>query len=288
MRRSRAFASRSVRIAGFGAALTLALAGCGRSAPPAAKPAAAEPPPAPAATSAAANADPSHYSVEVVHTWPHARDAFTEGLVYDHGVFLESTGLNGRSSLRKVDPTSGRIVNQLDLSAEFFGEGMTVLDGRIYQLTWRSQRGFVYDLTTFALQREFHYEGEGWGLTTDGRQLIMSDGTNRLRFIDPATFQVVRTIDVFRAGQPLANLNELEWYRGTLLANVWQTSFLVQIDPADGRLLAVIDASGLLAPEDMQRGVDVLNGIAYDPAGDRLFVTGKNWPKLFEIRLKPW
>jgi len=283
----------AIRAGCIGFLVALALAGCGRSEPsgasdPAsASPAASAPAPSGAATTAAP-ADPAHFSIEVVATFPHARDAFTEGLVYDRGIFLESTGLNGHSSLRKVDPASGRVLQQHDLPGEFFGEGMTVLDGHVYQLTWRSQRGFVYDLTTFEKQREFTYDGEGWGLTTDGRQLIMSDGSNRLRFLDPATARVVRTIEVFRAGQPLANLNELEWYRGTILANVWQTSFLVQIDPADGRLLGLIDASGLLAPEDYQRGVDVLNGIAYDAKADRLFVTGKNWPKLFEIRLKPW
>jgi len=162
-----------------------------------------------------------------------------------------------------------------------------VLGDKIYQLTWQSQTGFVYDLESMELEREFSYTGEGWGLTTDGRSLIMSDGTNQIRFLDPATFQVTRTISVFSQGQPLRQLNELEYVKGEILANIWETQSVARIDPATGRLLGLVDFSGLLAPEDRDSHTDVLNGIAYDAGGDRLFVTGKDWPKLFEVRLKP-
>jgi glutamine cyclotransferase len=227
------------------------------------------------------------YAYDVVNVFPHDRTAFTEGLVYFKGVFFESTGLNGRSTLRKVDPQSGRTTQQISLSSEYFGEGMTILGNKIYQLTWRTEKGFVYDLNTFELEREFSYTGEGWGLTTDGRSLIMSDGTNEIRFIDPQTFKVIRTIQVFAEGHPLRMLNELEYVRGEIFANVWQTPTIVRIDPSTGRLLGTIDCSGLLSPADYAGNTDVFNGIAYDDAGDRLFVTGKNWPKIFEIQVKP-
>lgn len=254
------------------------LAGCDRP------PAAAPPPPAPPAAGVAAYPT---YTYEIVRTWPHDRGAFTEGLVFDRGILLESTGLNGRSSLRKVELQSGRVLQQVDLGAQYFGEGMTVLGGKVYQLTWKNQKGFVYDATTFAPEREFPFTGEGWGLTTDGSALIMSDGTNQIRFLDPATFKVVRTLSVTDRGLPLTQLNELEYVKGELFANLWQTQQVVRLDPATGRILGMIDFSGLLAPTDYDNQTDVLNGIAYDAAGDRLFVTGKNWPKLFEVRLVP-
>ncbi len=254
------------------------LAGCDRP------PAAAPPPPAPAAAGAAAYPT---YTYEIVRTWPHDRGAFTEGLVFDRGILLESTGLNGRSSLRKVELQSGRVLQQVDLGPQYFGEGMTILGGRVYQLTWKNQKGFVYDATTFAAEREFPFTGEGWGLTTDGSALIMSDGTNQIRFIAPATFKVIRTLNVTDRGRPLTQLNELEYVKGELFANIWQTQQVVRLDPATGRILGMIDFSGLLAPTDYDNQTDVLNGIAYDAAGDRLFVTGKNWPKLFEVRIVP-
>jgi glutamine cyclotransferase len=255
-----------------------AIAGCHAKSPDAPSPVASPPADAPVPT----------YGYEVVATYPHDPEAFTQGLIYLKGILLESTGLNGRSTLRKVDLATGRVRDEVKLSSEFFGEGMTVLGEKIYQLTWQNQKGFVYDLQTLAPQQEFSYDGEGWGLTTDGASLILSDGTNRLRFLDPHTFKVTRTIDVFdRAGSPLKRLNELEFIRGEIYANVWQTPYVARIDPATGRLLGVIDFTGLLAPEDLRPGTDVLNGIAYDAVGDRLFVTGKNWPKLFEVRLKP-
>lgn len=227
------------------------------------------------------------YGYEVVATFPHDPAAFTQGLIYLRGILIESTGLNGRSSLRKVDLESGRVRQQIDLSGEYFAEGMTELGGRLYQLTWQNHVGFVYDLQTFEKQGEFNYTGEGWGLTTDGTSLILSDGSNEIRFLDPATFKVTRTIRVLdHSGQPLARLNELEFVRGEIYANIWQTPYVARIDPATGRLTGVIDFTGLLPPEDRTPTTDVLNGLAYDAVHDRLFVTGKNWPKLFEVRLK--
>ena len=228
------------------------------------------------------------YGYQIINTWPHDPEAFTQGLVYLKGIFLESTGLNGRSSLRKVDVQSGRVRQELKLGSEYFGEGMAVLGSRIFQLTWQNHVGFVYDLDRFTKVREFAYSGEGWGLTTDGESLIMSDGTNALKFLDPETGQVRRTIHVYNAeGKPQTQLNELEFIEGEIFANVWQTPYVVRIDPKDGTLLGVIDFTGLLSPGDYGPTTDVLNGIAYDAASHRIFVTGKNWPKLFEVQLKP-
>ena len=264
---------------------SLVLAGCGKESS-AASGAATVGTAAPARSDV--NAEPALYTYDVVNVFPHDRGAFTEGLVFLKGILLESTGLEGRSTLRKVDLQSGRVLQQVRLSPEYFGEGIAVLGGKVYQLTWKNQKGFVYGLDSFEVEREFTYTGEGWALTTDGHSLIMSDGTNQIRFLDPATFQVTRTIRVFRAGLPLMQLNELEWVKGELFANIWQTQVVARIDPANGRLLGLIDFSGLLTPDDYRGGgVDVLNGIAYDAAGDRLFVTGKNWPKLFEVRVRP-
>jgi glutamine cyclotransferase len=258
-------------------------AGCGRN-PPSAR---ALPDADPAAMQReSATARVPIYTYEVVNAWPHDRGAFTEGLVYLKGILIESTGLNGASSLRKVDLRTGRVLQEISVPAEYFGEGAAVLDGKIFQLTWRNQKGFIYDLDSLTRIGEFSYSGEGWGLTTDGQSLIMSDGTNQIRFLDPVTFQVIRTIGVFSQGQPLKMLNELEYIKGEIFANVWQTQLIVRIDPATGRLLGVIDFSGLLRPEDRDEKTDVLNGIAYDAADDRIFVTGKNWPKLFEVRLR--
>jgi glutaminyl-peptide cyclotransferase len=228
---------------------------------------------------------PVAYTYEVVGAWPHDRAAFTQGLVFRNGAFLESTGLNGSSSLREVELKTGRVVKRVSLQNEFFAEGLTVLNGRAYQLTWQNGRAFVYDADTFRREREFTYEGEGWGLATDGRSLILSDGSNRIRFIDPETFRILRTIDVSLEGKPVDQLNELEWIKGEIFANVWQTDNVVRIDPASGHVRGVIDFSGLLSAGERNRD-HVLNGIAYDPATDRLFVTGKNWPKIFEVRLK--
>jgi len=227
------------------------------------------------------------YTYKVVNTWPHDRDAFTQGLVYFDGALLESTGLYGRSSLRRVELNTGRVLQQVTIPPEYFAEGLAALRGKLYQLSWQNQKGFVYDWETFRLEKEFSYEGEGWGLTTDGQSLILSDGTDRIRFLDPETFAVKRSINVSDHGRPVVRLNELEYVKGEIFANVWQTDFIVRINPATGAVAGWIDLGGLLSPADRDATTDVLNGIAYDAAGDRLFVTGKLWPKLFEVRLEP-
>jgi glutamine cyclotransferase len=226
------------------------------------------------------------YTYDVVNAWPHDPAAFTQGLVFLNGRLLESTGLHGESTLRRVDLSTGKVLQQVRLAPAYFGEGMTVLNGKIYQVTWQSQKGFVYNLETFALEKEFTYTGEGWGLTTDGKSLILSDGSHQLRFLDPVTFQVTRTVPVLHDGQPLRMLNELEYIKGEVFANIWRSQSVARIDPATGRVTGIIDFFGLLPAADHGPKTDVLNGIAHDAATDRLFVTGKNWPKLFEVKLK--
>lgn len=226
------------------------------------------------------------YGYELVNEFPHDATAFTQGLAVHDGWLLESTGLEGRSTLRRVELQTGRVDRIISVPAPHFAEGMTVLGGKIYQVTWKSGRGFVYDATTLEKTGEFSYAGEGWGLTSDGESLILSDSTNVIRFLDPATFQVKRTITVMRGGKPLDQLNELEYVKGEILANVWLSNGIARIDPRDGRLTGWIDLSGLAGTGPGNNPDAVLNGIAYDPAGDRLFVTGKLWPKLFEIRLQ--
>lgn len=225
------------------------------------------------------------YRYEVVNVYPHDPRAFTQGLLFHNGSLYESTGLNGRSSLRRVDLVTGEVRQQIDIPATYFAEGLALFDRRLYQLTWQSRLGFVYDLDSFQLQRTFNYRGEGWGLTQDGRVLIMSDGTSRLRFLDPETFDVRREVEVMDGDRPINLLNELEYIRGELWANIWQSDRLVRIDPENGRVTGWVNLAGLLPAADRVSGVDVLNGIAWDEAGQRLFVTGKLWPKLFEIRL---
>lgn len=227
-----------------------------------------------------------HYTLEVVHAWPHDPGAFTQGLLFRNGSLLESTGLFGRSSLREVQLQTGKILKQVNVPAQYFGEGLAALGSKLYQLTWKNHKGFIYDADTFELLGEFAYDGEGWGLTTDGTHLILSDGTSRIRFLDPKTFAVERTIDVLENGQPVEQLNELEYVRGEILANVWQTDRILRIDATTGRVRGVIDCAGLLSPSDRTPQTDVLNGIAYDPGTDRLIVTGKLWPTLFEVRIK--
>jgi glutaminyl-peptide cyclotransferase len=226
------------------------------------------------------------YTYDVIHVRPHDRGAFTQGLVYLDGALLESTGLEGQSSLRRVDLKTGEVLKRVAVPSQYFAEGLAALNGKLFQLTWQNQKCFVYDLQSFQLEKDFAYAGEGWGLTTDGHWLIMSDGTDRIRFLDPDTFEEKRKINVAARGQPVYRLNELEYIKGEIFANVWGTDFVVCIDPATGKVTGVIDFTGLLAPEDRDANTDVLNGIAYDSAGDRLFVTGKRWPKLFEVRLK--
>ncbi|MBU2055357.1 MAG: glutaminyl-peptide cyclotransferase [Proteobacteria bacterium] len=224
------------------------------------------------------------YDYRVVRTYPHDRQAFTQGLACADGVFYEGTGLHGRSSLRKVDRASGRVLKEVRLEPHYFGEGIAVFGDRIVQLTWRSQIGFVYDKKTFRLLEKFSYPGEGWGLTHDGKRLIMSDGTAVLRVLDPKDFRETAKISVHDERGPVAGLNELEYVRGAIYANVWPTDEIAVIDPRTGRVKGWIDLQGLLDKGDSP-GVDVLNGIAYDALGNRLFVTGKLWPKVFELRL---
>ena len=228
----------------------------------------------------------TRYSYEVVAARPHDRAAFTQGLVYRHGALLEGTGLVGRSELREVDIESGQVRKRVSMPPPYFGEGIAVLGDRVFQLTWQHGRGFIYDADTFRALGEFAFTGEGWGLTTDGRSLILSDGSDRLRFLDPSTFEVQRTVSVTRDGQPLGRLNELEFIDGQVFANVWQTEEIVGIDPATGIVRTVVDLRGILPPHERRPDTDVLNGIAFDPASRRLFVTGKHWPKVYEIRLK--
>jgi glutaminyl-peptide cyclotransferase len=225
--------------------------------------------------------------VEVVHTYPHDTSAFTEGLFYLDGFLYESTGLLEHSSIRKVRIATGEVVQKVDIPGRYFGEGIVDWRGQLISLTWQSHVGFVFDLRTFKLQRQFQYPGEGWALTRNGTQIIMSDGTPELRFLDPKTLAETGRIEVTFDGKPLARVNELEWVKGQIYANVWQTNYIVRIDPLTGRVLGAINLGGLLKPADIVAGqTDVLNGIAYDARHDRLFVTGKNWPKLFEIRLR--
>jgi glutaminyl-peptide cyclotransferase len=221
----------------------------------------------------------------IVKTYPHDRDAFTQGLQYVDGVLFEGTGLNGRSSIRKVQLETGTVLQRRQLPDQYFGEGITVFKNQLFQLTWQSGVAFTYDAKTFTPGKSFKYRGEGWGLTHDGANLIMSDGTDAIRFLDPTTFNERRRVRVTAAGKPLDDLNELEFRKTELLANVWQTEYLARIDPKSGKVAGWINLTGLLTPRE-RASTDVLNGIAYDAAGDRLFVTGKLWPKLFEIKLK--
>ncbi len=226
------------------------------------------------------------YDYEIRHVYPHDTSAFTEGLFYLNGYLYESTGLEQHSSIRKVRIKTGEVVQKVDIPPQYFGEGIVNWQGRLISLTWKSQIGFVFDLETFKLQRQFSYPGEGWALTRNDKQLIMSDGTPYLRFLDPKTLAETGRIEVTLEGKPLRNVNELEWVKGEIYANVWQTNTIVRIDPASGRVVGLVNLAGLLQPSDIVEGqTDVLNGIAYDARGDRLFVTGKNWPKVFEIRL---
>jgi glutamine cyclotransferase len=227
------------------------------------------------------------YTYKIINTYPHDVTAFTEGLLWDGEALYESTGLNGQSMLRRVDLTSGKVLQNQPLDPKYFGEGLTLWGDQLIQLTWKSHTGFVYDKTSFKLLKTFSYPMEGWGLTHDDTRLIMSDGTSTLYFLDPTTLAEVGHLDITAQGQPVRNLNELEVVRGEIWANIWQTDRIARIDPASGRVSGWIDLTGLLSAADRQRGVDVLNGIAYDAAHDRVFVTGKLWPKLFEIEIMP-
>jgi len=226
---------------------------------------------------------PVNYTYNVVNVYPHDPNAFTQGLVIEQGVLYEGTGLYGGSTLRRVDLETGNVLQSYVLSNEFFGEGITVFGDKIIQLTWQNQKGFVYDKHSFDLLQEFSYPTEGWGITTDGSQLIMSDGTATLYFLDPETFETVGQVEVHDDG-PVTNLNEREYINGEIYANIWRTDKIAIINPQTGQVTAWIDLTGIYTPESSDPN-SVLNGIAYDAEGDRLFVTGKLWSQLFEIEL---
>ena len=226
------------------------------------------------------------YGFKVVHAYPHDTGAYTEGLFYKDGYLYESTGENGRSSVRKVELKTGEVVQRYGVPAQYFGEGIVDWKDRLVQLTWRSQLGFVYDLASFKLQHTFAYPGEGWALTRDNQHLYMSDGSAVLRILDPETLATTGSIMVTADDAPVTNLNELEWVNGEIYANVWLTNRIARIDPASGHVVGWIDLGGLLDTSQLPDPTnDVLNGIAYDAKQKRLFVTGKCWPQLFEIRL---
>lgn len=241
-----------------------------------ASPPAGTPPPAPV------------WGYRVLETYPHDPNAYTQGLVFIDGTLYEGTGEWGESELRRVDLETGEVLESHPLDDEYFGEGIVVMGDRIYQLTWKAGVAFVYDRETFERLETFTYTGEGWGLTTDGERLIMSDGSDRLVFRDPETFEALGSVEVRDAGQPVTRLNELEYIDGEVWANVYQTDWIARIDPATGDVTGWIDMRGLKPAGDPRwEHVDVLNGIAWDPESGRLLVTGKDWPAMFEIELVP-
>ncbi|MBK5257565.1 MAG: glutaminyl-peptide cyclotransferase [Vicinamibacteria bacterium] len=227
------------------------------------------------------------FSFKVVKAYPHDPTAFTQGLVFADGIFYESTGLNGQSTLRKVTPETGAVIQQVAVEPQYFAEGLALVGDELVQLTWQHQLGFVYDKATLKLLRTFDYPTEGWGMAFDGKTLVMSDGSSRLFFLDPKTRRPLRSLQARDGARPIEHLNELEFVKGELWANVWQTDQIVKIDPATGRVTGWIDLSGLLRREARGPEGDVLNGIAWDKAQDRIFVTGKKWPWLFQIELVP-
>ncbi|MBM3762580.1 MAG: glutaminyl-peptide cyclotransferase [Acidobacteria bacterium] len=226
---------------------------------------------------------PARYRFKVVKSFAHDPRAFTQGLEFRDGTFYEGTGLNGRSSLRRVNLNDGQVLQQTPLSSQYFGEGITVLKDRILQLTWQAGTGFIYDRKTFKQTGQFKYPGEGWGLTNDGKNIYMSDGTPQIRIWDATTLKELRRITVKSGNRPIDQINELEWIDGEIYANVWQTDFILRINPSTGTVTGIIDMTGLL---DGNNGTaDVLNGIAYDAPTKRLFVTGKLWPKIYQVEL---
>jgi glutamine cyclotransferase len=224
---------------------------------------------------------------QIVHTYPHDQNAYTQGLFYLDGHLYESTGLNGQSSLRMVDLETGRILELHDVPAKYFAEGLAPWGNTLVQLTWQSHVALVYDRSSFRFLRTLHYEGEGWGLTADDKEMILSDGTATLRFLDPANFKVLRRVTVTDHGRPVTQLNELEFIHGEVYANIWHSDRIARIAPATGKVLGFIDLTGLLPASEHSSPEAVLNGIAYDSAHDRLFVTGKLWPSIFEIKVIP-
>jgi glutaminyl-peptide cyclotransferase len=226
------------------------------------------------------------YGVKVVRSYPHDRGAFTEGLFYLDGWLYEGTGDGVRPAIRKVELATGKVVQGRDIAPMYFGEGIVAWNGRLIELTWQNHIGFIYDLKTFQPLGSFTYPGEGWALTTDGQRIIMSDGTPQLRFLDPSTLKETGRLTVTADGVPVKNLNELEWVKGEIYANIWMTNRIARIDPTTGKVMGWIDLTGLMSPREVGDDPDaVANGIAYDAEHDRLFVTGKLWPRLFEIKL---
>ena len=226
---------------------------------------------------------PGIYSYRVVNDYPHDKTAYTQGLLYHNGYFYESTGQEGQSSVRKVEIETGEILKIHNLESKFFGEGLVIYDGRLFQLTWKNKVGFVYDLQTFEEIRRVHYTTQGWGLASNGEQLIMSDGTNKIYFLEPEYFTVVSSIEVYDNERPVWQLNELEYINGELWANIYMTDRIARIDPSNGKVLAYIDLKGILPDRYDHSELAELNGIAWDSENKRLFITGKNWPRLFEI-----
>ncbi len=230
---------------------------------------------------------PPEYTSKVIHVFPHDPAAYTQGLVYRDGFLYEGTGLNGRSSLRKVELNTGKVLQRADLEPQFFGEGITIFKNQIVQLTWKSETGFIYNMSDFRLLRQFSYSGEGWGITTDGTDLFMSDGTAEIRVLRGNTLREKRRIRVHDGDSAITQLNELEFVHGEIYANVWRTDRIARISPQTGKVVGWIDLTGLLSVVYRKEADAVLNGIAYDPQGNRLFVTGKLWPSIFEIQLVP-
>jgi glutamine cyclotransferase len=247
----------------------------------------AKPPDYPNTKDSVASCDIPCYTYKVINAYPHDRKAYTQGLVFENGFLYEGTGLRGHSTLRRVELTTGNILQICEIPYQLFGEGVTIYKNKIIQLTWQERIGFVYDKDSFELLQEFHYSTEGWGITHDGKRLIMSDGTSILHFLGPETFDEIGQIKVSENDRPVSGLNELEYVQGEIYANVWQTDRIVKISPETGHVVGWINLEGLLRPEDRGETVDVLNGIAYDVKGGRLFVTGKLWPKVFEIVVIP-
>ncbi|MBS1561966.1 MAG: glutaminyl-peptide cyclotransferase [Bacteroidetes bacterium] len=229
----------------------------------------------------------AHLRCQVLTTLPHDTMAFTQGLQVVNGMFVESTGQYGTSSIRHVNIKTGKVLKRTDLGPRFFGEGVTVLQGKAYMLTWLNQQGFVYDASTLQEIGTFRYSGEGWGLTNDGTYLIMSNGSNTLTFLDPVNARVVKSIDVMLDGAPLRELNELEYINGEIWANVWRQDVIARIDPATGIVRSVVDCTGLLPLTEHTPSTDVLNGIAFDSVSKKIYVTGKNWPHIYEITTSP-
>jgi glutaminyl-peptide cyclotransferase len=229
---------------------------------------------------------PERLVPRVVSIFPHDSTAYTQGLLWHQGSLYESTGLYGASRLRRVDPETGAVLQEVALAPRYFGEGLALAGDRLIQITWQEGKAFVYDRETFQRVGELGYTGEGWGLCWDGERLVMSDGSDRLTFRDPRTFEAVGSVRVTRSGRPVRFLNELECVGGSVYANVWQSEEILKIDPATGRVVAVVDASNLLLPQE-RVGLDVLNGIAWNPETGTFFLTGKLWPKTFEVRFEP-